>query len=46
MHRLSIATALLISFATAYGLCVWATSAHPVDLFQAQASPLAMRGAE
>ncbi|RNJ41217.1 hypothetical protein DNR46_35460 [Mesorhizobium japonicum] len=46
MHRLPIATALLISFATAYGLCVWAFSAHRADLFPAQASPLEIRGFE
>ncbi|QKC67556.1 hypothetical protein EFV37_35350 (plasmid) [Mesorhizobium loti] len=44
MHRLPIATALLISFATAFGLCVWASSAVGVDLFPAQASPLQIRG--
>ncbi|QKC76369.1 hypothetical protein EB233_13190 [Mesorhizobium erdmanii] len=46
MHRLSVLTALLISFVVAYGMCAWAFAAHPVDLFQAQASPLEIRGSE
>ncbi len=46
MHRLSVLTALLISFVIAYGACVWAFSAHSVDLFQAQASPLEIRASE
>ncbi|QKD03580.1 hypothetical protein EB235_20560 [Mesorhizobium loti R88b] len=44
MHRLPVVTALLISFVAAYGTCVWASSGHPFDLFQAQASPLDIRG--
>ncbi|PBB66042.1 hypothetical protein CK228_24515 [Mesorhizobium sp. WSM4312] len=46
MHRLPIATALLISFAMAYGACLWASSAHRLDLFQAQASALEIPGFE
>ncbi len=46
MHRLSVLTALLISFVVAYGMCVWAFAADPVGLFQAQASPLEIRGSE
>lgn len=47
MHRLSVFTALLISFVIAYGTCVWAFSGNPLDLLvQAQASPLEIRASE
>lgn len=46
MHRLSVVTALLVSFVAAYATCVWATSSHPIDFFEAQASPMLIRGSD